>query len=155
MKSQMWSWCLLLLLGLTTANSCDKDLKIDHLGDEGYFVFGNFYGFCVGDDCIRIFKLNKGQLYQDTTKVYPNRGSIFNGTYDKINNPHIDSIGFLLAGYPQELLTDTNKVFGCPDCVDQGGIYLELKTNTIHRSWLLDNVNSALPNYLQDYADQI
>jgi len=155
MKGQFWSWCLLLLLGLTSANSCDKDPVVAGLGEEGYFVFGNFYGLCAGDDCIRIFKFDDDQLYADTKKVYPNRGNIYNGSYKKISNPHIDSIASLLSGFPQELLSDTNVVFGCPDCVDQGVIYLELKFNDIHRSWLLDNVNSALPEYLRDYAHQV
>jgi len=154
-KRRIWSWILLILLGLTTANSCDKDPIATDFGKDGYFVFGYFYGFCAGPECIRIYKIQGDDLYEDIEKAYPERGRLYNGSFEKVENHHIDSISHLLSGFPEALLNDTNDVFGCPDCVDQGGIYLEIKTGGIHRSWLLDNSNSALPDYLQNYAVQV
>lgn len=157
MKKQVRIYGLLLLFTFFSAASCNEEKDEPTVQNDAseYIVFGDFYGFCSGDECIRIFKLSDGKLYKDSKQNYPQQGAIYSGTYGPVSSAKTDSIDMLLSGYPLQLLNDTNEVFGCPDCVDQGGMYLEIKTNSSHRSWLFDNVHSALPVYLQDYASDL
>ena len=47
----------LSLLLIFSCNSNDDELA---LGENDYLIFGHFYGFCIGENCIQTFKLTKG-----------------------------------------------------------------------------------------------
>ena len=63
----------LLLLSLLFACQTEEDLPfiIDPIMPD-YFVFGDFYGLCEGEQCIDYFKIEEGTIYEDTEDNYPN-----------------------------------------------------------------------------------
>ena len=49
--------------------SCNKDDEIE-LNQTVFLVFGHFYGECIGEECVEIFKLTTNKLYEDTNDNY-------------------------------------------------------------------------------------
>ena len=45
--------------------SCEKDDNLE-LSTSDYIIFGHFYGKCVGEQCIEIFRLENEKLFEDT-----------------------------------------------------------------------------------------
>jgi hypothetical protein len=51
--------------------SCKKDEPcVTMCSDCDAFIFGHFYGKCVGEGCVETFKLENGKLYEDDTDQY-------------------------------------------------------------------------------------
>ena len=44
--------------------------------------------------------------------------------------------------FPAELLNSDNKKYGCPDCHDQGGVYIEIIEGNESRKFVLDPVDT-------------
>ena len=60
--------------------------------------------------------------------------------------------------FPEQLYSETDHVLGQPDAGDWGGIYVEIKhVNDPARSgfWLLDQMESNMPQVYNDFVDQI
>jgi len=136
---------LLLLL-----SACAKE-KMPGSEDD-LFAFGTGYGFCAGD-CAHLYQIRQEKLYPDN-----------------INNLYLDPITFagtplpdssyqharaLPSALPDYLLQHPNQTFGCPDCYDQGVIYVELNEKGTKTFWKLDPSVSALPVEVQPFAQQI
>ncbi len=65
---------IILISGLivTTLNACNKKCSSNQTtANLEYLIFGHFYGECIGEKCVEIYKLNKTQLLEDTQDVYP------------------------------------------------------------------------------------
>jgi len=65
-------------------------------------------------------------------------------TYQKVRTV-ADSI-------PAQLFDETDHVFGCPDCADGGGFYLEIG-DAGDKFWLMDTGKSRIPVYLHSFVD--
>ncbi len=48
----------------------------------------------------------------------------------------------LAQDIPQELLDSSTDVYGCPDCADGGGIYLEITVDSEVRKWQFDTADT-------------
>jgi len=145
---------VLLLSILFTFSACEEN-DSPKLSSEDYLIFGKFAGFCLGDNCVRIFKLDKNQLGEDTLDKYPDRQNFYIGDYTKLDKAKYDKAVGLLDKFPTDLLNETDTVFGCPDCADQGGYYLELNLNTTHKFWIIDTSKGSVPEYLHEYMDEL
>lgn len=144
MKSFLFlSLSLLLLVG------CKKD-KTDTTG--GQLVFGTYYGEC-GGDCAHFFKIKDGALYPDNTDNY------YGGTL-QFSSTALPNDSFLLAkglldSLPQYMLNHADTTWGCPDCVDQGGIHIEYTSGDGVFVWTLDSDTGSLPVETRAYAQRV
>ena len=69
------------LIALIVLSACDEaDLK-EGEGTTDYIVFGHFYGECVGEQCVEIFKLTKDQLSEDSNDTYPGSDHGYSGNF--------------------------------------------------------------------------
>lgn len=113
----------------------------DDGGTPDNIVFGQFYGFCVGQ-CFKPYQLTNIRLTVDNDEEHYMQGYTYKAT-DILDETALNEAKQLLEGIPQELLNAENgKVYGCPDCTDQGGIYLELNFNGKSKKVIIDNFDS-------------
>lgn len=115
---------------------CKKDPIVQVAPDR--FIFGSAYGECIGD-CARLFKLENQKLFPDDGVVHL--------SYNSDDHPFqsqdlaADKVALaesLLAQLPAGLMNETEAVIGCPDCHDQGTIFIETKTGDAVRRWYID-----------------
>ena len=153
MKSIIISAILPFLL--TGIMSCEKDERCG-FGDTEFLVFGHFYGECVGEGCVEIFKLDDSRLYEDTRDQYPGSNDFYQGLFDtQLPAEKYDLVKDLESYFPEALLNETEIIIGQPDAGDWGGIYFELKRGSTHRFWLLDQMESNMPAAYNDFVDRI
>jgi hypothetical protein len=124
----------LLLLFCLCAFCCSKDetkpaVEADFIGfklkNKEYFVFGTFYNECSGEACVEMFKITPTSLLEDVLDKYPSRSSLFSGEYLTQLNEKFEVIKEMPM-LPSDLFSSPDHVFGCPDCSDGGGLYIEL-----------------------------
>lgn len=138
----------LILLG----TGCKKE----HPVEGEYLIFGSFYGECGGEQCIEIYKLEEGKLYEDLNDNYPSSQNYYNADFTQLNNSKYLIAKSLWDDFPQELFNETDTVIGMPDAGDWGGYYIEYNANGSHRYWLVDQVGSNLvPAYLNEYTTKV
>ena len=142
----------LIFLSFST-NSCKKDTLI--LSDSDYLIFGHFYGECMGEGCVEIFRLEKDQLLEDTRDIYPNGTDFYQGDYTLLSQEKFQAVKELTDHFPQGLLEETEKVIGQPDAGDWGGLYIEYNSGGIRKFWLVDQMKSNLPVKYHDFIDQV
>ena len=133
----------------TLVISCDKS---EGPNVDGSLVFGEAYGFCVGD-CAHFFQLNDNVLYQDNIERFSGDEPTFDTS--PLEQEKLDLAKSLLEDFPQFLLNNKNMVFGCPDCADQGGIHLFLNTETEKLFWHIDTNVDNQPAEIRDYLKQV
>ena len=141
-------FCTILLL----LHSCAED-DVSKIPD--YLVFGHFYGFCIGESCIQIYKLENDKLYMDTSHQYPRYDEFYLGAYVEMEDSLFGLVNDLRDHFPEQLLYEQDTVFGCPDCADQGGLYIEYKSDNIHKYWIIDQFAGNVPVYLHQYMDKV
>ncbi len=141
--------CVFAILGIAT--SC-KDDSAGPSYDTNYIVFGSFFGECLGEPCIEIFKIENGKLYEDTADIYPEQ-RLYEGQFIQLPQSKYDIVKDIIHKVPEELLNDTTIVFGVPDAHDQGGLYLELKVEGKRKFWLIDTEVTRIPVYLRSFSN--
>lgn len=144
---------IFLLSLLIFMNSCstedESDLKVDHM------VFGHFYGFCVGEECIEIFKLTPYNIFEDKNDLYPEYDSSYDGDYELLSSDKFLLAKHLLNIIPQKLFDEEDHIIGQPDAGDWGGIYIEIQKDGITEFWLIDKLIENIPSYLHDFMIEI
>ena len=143
---------ILLIAVITMFSSCSKENMAE---PEEYLVFGHFYGFCAGDHCIKIYKLEDARLFEDQNKTYPRHDEFYDASFVELDDKYYEQVDDLLTYFPNQLLNETDTIIGCPDCADGGGLYIEYKTETIHRYWLIDQDISRVEPYLYEFMEQV
>lgn len=118
------------------------------------FVFGKYFGFCMGEQCTNLYKIQDNQVFADNMErlMHPD-DLVFKS--EPLSNEKYQVAKAVLDAFPEGLLAETAETIGCPDCADQGGYFIELKTNGETRRWYLDNFKDKLPAYLKTYTAQI
>ena len=139
-----------LILLVTLLISCKKS----NLGENDYLIFGHFYGECWGERCVETFKLTDIKLFEDTTDSYQYQ-SPNNGGFVKLSNYKFKLVKDLTDYFPIKLFNESNTVFGCPDCADQGGLYIEYKKNGNIGHWTIDQRTRNVPDYLHKFIDKV
>jgi hypothetical protein len=61
----------------------------------------------------------------------------------------------LVDFFPNQLLSEEETVFGCPDCSDGGGLFIQYSDNGNLKSWRIDQMQENVPSYLHSFMDQV
>lgn len=139
---------LYLVLTLCIFLSCEKQ---PFNSTEDYLVFGHFFGECMGESCVLTYKLTSTALYQDTILDY----SCTNNSFVQMSEQDFNQVSGLLESFPTNLLDESEDVLGCPDCLDQGGLHIEYSGSMGEGVWRIDQIQSAVPEYLHSFMDEV
>ncbi|HWP81404.1 MAG TPA: hypothetical protein VNN76_01995 [Bacteroidota bacterium] len=141
---------LLLLIPLP---SCELGHQQGSELSTEYLVFGRFAGECTGEQCIEIFKIEHGALYEDTLDRYPT--GLHNGVYRRLSESMYTRARPLVHLLPREITKLPDGRIGAPDSHDQSGIYLELKRDAVRHYWLIDTEKGRIPAFLHAFVDSL
>ena len=140
-------YIIFTLILIASFSSCKKEITISN---DDYLTFGTFHGECMGNDCVKLFVIKENKLYED-----PND---FNGTrlgFIPLSNEKFNQVKDLVDYIPNELFQKEKETFGCPDCVDQGGIYVRYFIEGKKGEFRFDNNLNANPTYLHEFVAKI
>lgn len=153
---------LLMSLVLVLTNCTDDITRTDNEECDCYylteatdaFVFGRYAGFCMGEQCTNLYQLQNGQLFADDMErlMHPD-DLVF--LPEPLSEEKYELAKAVLDSLPAALFDEASETIGCPDCADQGGYFIELRTSGETQRWYLDTNKNNLPQYLVDYARQI
>ncbi len=141
---------LILSFTILFVSSCNKEDEIES-NQTDFLIFGHFHGECIGEGCVETFKLDHEKLFEDSNDNYS--GTNFN--FIEIGNDKFEQVKDLVDYFPSKLLSENENVFGCPDCADQGGLFIQYSENGNIRSWKIDKSKSSVPNYLHEFIDKV
>lgn len=130
--------------------SCSSDDKII-INEQNFLVFGHFYGMCIGESCVETFKLTDKKLFEDTIDDYSGQ----NLAFIELENDKFEQIKNLIDFFPNQLLNESETVFGCPDCADGGGLFIQYSENGKIKSWRIDQNKNNVPTYLHNFMDKV
>ncbi len=145
---------LLLSLAGLFIQSCKQENGCG-FGTYDYLLFGYFYGECGGEQCIEIFKLEDGHLFEDQKDDYPYGFSPYNGRFKKLEGRKYDLVSSLPSLIPDLLIQHPDTVYGQPDAGDWGGIYLEYSVQGEVKIWYLDQMKANMPAELGGIVDHV
>lgn len=122
-----------------------------------YIVFGGYAGFCPSN-CATLYKmdLTNGVLYVNRpNRFYPGQKDVITFS-EVVSDTAARKLAYnLIDAIPQSLQGEVKEaVYGCPDCADQGGKYLEFELGEDIYKFNIDNTTNALPTELQEYNKQ-
>lgn len=141
---------LIFTLTILVFYSCNKDDEIE-LTQADFLVFGHFYGECLGEKCVETFKLTDKSLFEDTIDDYSGQKLEF----IELSNDKFEQVKNLVDFFPNQLLNQSETVFGCPDCADGGGLFIQYSENGNVKSWRIDQDKSNVPDYLYEFMDMV
>lgn len=133
--------------------SCMKDNV--ELSKTNYLIFGHFYGECLGEECIEIFRLEDNKLFEGTSDTYPKRDDFYEGDYVQLSEEKFKITKDLVNSFPSELLKETNHVIGQPDAGDWGGLYIEYNFDGVRNFWSIDQMKSNVPERYHNFIDEV
>lgn len=134
--------------------SCEKQDESPKQTAE-YILFGHFYGFCHGEQCVEIYKLTDSNLFEDELDQYPSRENPYDGKFNKLENSKYQLVKSLAENIPSELLLEKDTVIGMPDASDGGGVYFAIINDAETRFWLVDQFDHNIPEFLRPFKEQI
>ncbi len=138
---------------LMSYSSCQKE-GFSLKGETDYIIFGSSYGMCVGD-CSITYLLKSDGLYK--SKDYLKTGNQ-NSFTEKLSNEKFEGLKSISSSLPSELINNPKdeETFGCPDCADQGGYYLEIiRKGQKPKIFRIDTNTDQLPEYIKQVALEI
>lgn len=145
---------LITLVMTIFVSACNKD---DAAEADSYIIFGHSYGMCQGEDCIKFFKVTEKGVYEYDDDCLPRLvSSCIDTNPTKLNDDKFDIAATLFEDFPEDLYDETNSTLGCPDCLDQGALYLQISSDDDGlREWNIDPDKNSIPSYLHAYVDKI
>lgn len=145
-KKLMFFSIIILLFG-----GCKKDPAVN----SDYFIIGSYYGECMGD-CAILYKAENGKLYADNVKWFHLNvnSSILKFDDSPLSNDKFILVDKLKNNLPNYLINNPSKTFGCPDCADQGGMYIEIRQDGKVIFWNIDTGIASLPKEIKNYITQ-
>ncbi len=145
----------ILLIGGFACKQEDDNVKGSELD---YFIFGHFYGYCVGEGCIEIFKMEGDALFEDSNDFYPGSLEPYDGNYTSLSQQKFELVKDLVDFFPEGLYDEPVNVIGIPDGGDWGGVYVEISHNGGSEKtgfWLLDQMDNNMPQVYNDFVDKV
>ena len=158
MKSSIY--ILIVSLFLLVTGGCEKEEPVEEKEDfPEYLIFGHFSGECEGAQCVEIYKIQNDSLFV-AEDIYPTslilyEGGPYEAEFVAIENSRAHSIAEIKEKFPDELWREPAGDMGCPDCVDQGGYFVEISTKSFQRNWRIDKDRKNVPAYLYPFLDEI
>ena len=147
MKKQI---LILKVIGILFSCSSNDDDEI-RLSEQNFLIFGHFYGLCGGESCVETFKLTDTKLFEDTIDDYSGQ----NMDFVELENDKFEQVKDLVDFFPNQLLNQNEAVFGCPDCADGGGLFVQYSENGNVKSWRIDQNKDNVPSYLHNFMDKV
>ncbi len=140
----MKSLATLLISFIILFSACKKH---DSNGfNPEYFQFGNGGGFCL--NCNHYYLIENGKLYADSMCT-----TTFLST--PMSNDKYILAKTLVNDFPKYLLDNPNQTYGCPNCHDQGKVYIECKINGTVEKWNIDPDTANQPSAIKSYIQQM
>ncbi|MFV0539675.1 MAG: hypothetical protein ACK5MZ_00350 [Aestuariibaculum sp.] len=143
---------LFIVFGFAILLGCDSNDNHDTLQKDDYLIFGHFYGMCIGESCIEIFKLTENALYEDTVDSYTMESFDFETLLD---TDTFGAVKDLTDYFPQNLWSKNEAIIGCPDCADGGGLYIEYSKKGTVKKWRIDQTKQNIPDYLHEFVGMV
>lgn len=140
----------LIFIGLLFTSCSDSDNGVQ-VNKMDYLIFGHFHGECIGEGCIETFKLTGDKLYEDTLDHY----NAENFEFIELSSEKFVQVKDIIDYFPTKLLNEKDTRFGCPDCRDQGGVFIQYSENGIVKSWRIDKDKDVIPEYLHSFIDKV
>lgn len=137
-----------LILGMSFAG-CAEQVYPDPSG----FVFGSWYGFCI-ENCIHVYKLENGKLYTDDLSTRHQSEEITFQT-TPLGENLAKKAEELYRLFPSYLRKNPNMTIGCPDCYDQGVLYLAFEGNEKPIEWKIDPVENDYPPEIKVFMAEL
>ncbi len=125
------------------------------LGAGDSIVFGTYFGYCLGENCVELYKIENGLLYEDGLDNYPPSPIAQLGNFKQLSNTQYQIAQNLFRNFPTALLEERKEVLGLPDGGDWGGYYIELNRNGQKRRWFLDTNENYSPAKYHSFGRQI
>jgi len=144
----------LLACYLLLAVSCNKPAQEMEVAEPEYFVFGMAYGECQGD-CVTFFAIDNGLAYADDMNYFYRNGEDIQLLASALPHDKYEQIRNLKNKLPDYLAKHTNQTFGCPDCHDQGLIYIEGLQNGQKVHWMIDTDVEKQPVEIRNYIAEL
>ena len=141
----------LFIIVLGAFTSCNKDDNYITINEQNFLILGHFYGECFGEGCVETYKLTDVKLYEDIVDDYSGQ----NLDFVELDNEQFELVNDLADFFPTQLLNESDTIFGCPDCADGGGLFIQYSDNGVLKSWRIDQVQNNVPTYLHDFIDQV
>ena len=69
-------------------------------------MFGHFYGLCGGEQCIEIFKIEGGVLFEDTNDTYPSSDDFYQADFTTLPNEVFEAVDGIQDLFPEALLNE-------------------------------------------------
>ncbi|HXH99040.1 MAG TPA: hypothetical protein VNI52_02140 [Sphingobacteriaceae bacterium] len=149
----IYNFLILFITALLLSNSsCKKD---KYLKDYDYIIFGSSYGMCAGPNCNTTYLLNDKGAFRSETYLRDNDITLH---HVKLSESKFKQLKELSTKIPQQLYTSAKpeETFGCPDCADQGTLYLEIKEkNKSAKKFRIDTNEGSLPEHIKSIAVDI
>ena len=139
---------LLAILVLCTIYSCNKNSTEPAIPESpDYLVFGQFAGG-MSAEASQLFRVDLSTFEQDiVTDFFPRLDYDFEAEIT-MSQADWNNARQLIDLLPQSLIETESNTYGCPDCADQGGYFLEFGNNDQSKKVLLD-INDT-PDQTQD-----
>ena len=137
---------LIFLASVVFCLGCSSD---ESSFDEPTIIFGHFFGECGGERCLETYMLQGDSLFEDLNDSFDRS---FN--FSPLSAELFNQVSDLRTFIPDELNELDGQTFGCPDCADQGGIFLQL-VDQDDKVFTIDQDTNGLPEYLQIFAGQV
>lgn len=134
------------ILFLISASGCKKESN-----KFNSIIFGKYFGEC-GGNCASFYHLTSNKLYGDRMEYYMGPKDL------KFQKFALSSEDFKISqaisdSLPAFFTTEESQTIGCPDCRDQGGLYIEIHRNGNTKIFTIDPDVRRLPNEVMSYID--
>ena len=134
---------LVILILFSACSKDDDNADCENpIQNSDTLIFGHFYGECIGEDCIQTYKLSDGQLFEDTLDSYAGSGP---SDFILLPQEDYDLVSDLMDFFPNELLSLADSTFGCPDCADQGGLFIRLESTADTSTFIIRSGSGGRP----------
>lgn len=139
----MKNFTLILCLAALHTASCKKSAK---RGD--HFIFGSFHSECAGN-CASYYMLKDGKVYPDDMSFERDKLKFKNKS---LSQDKFDLAKKLEEEVPAFIINTKESTFGCPDCRDQGGYFLQIKRGANTQTIRIDTDLAEVPNEMRPFV---
>lgn len=144
-------FCLFLIVSQTACKEDEiPDIPIEESDD--YLIFGTIYGECISN-CVTAYKIQNNQLFEDNTEFNVLGDIPFSET--PLPQSQFIIAQELLVVFPSELLDSEERTYGCPDCADQGTVYIELEEDDVKTIWRIDTDDIDDNQAVTDFKNKV